>query len=102
MKDNKLYHILDLIEEINNVDKMIFLHKDSSSNLMSSQYKNQKLKLSNYLVKELLTNSDNRSEVMYIIKLFIEKFYNNEITHRQFEENDSLKKIENVFIENYN
>lgn len=101
MKDNKLYHILDLIEEINNVDKMIFLHKDSSSNLMLSQYKNQKLKLSNYLVKELLTNSDNRAEVMYIIKLFIEKFYNNEINHLQFEENDSLKKIENVFIENY-
>lgn len=101
MKDNKLYHILDLIEEINSVDKMIFLHKDSSSNLMSSQYKNQKLKLSNYLVKELLTNSDNRAEVMYIIKLFIEKFYNNEINHLQFEENDSLKKIENVFIENY-
>lgn len=101
MKDNKLYHILDLIEEIDKVDKMLILHKDSDSDLMSSQYKNQKLKLSNYLVKELLTNSDNRAEVMYIIKLFIEKFYNNEISHLQFEENDNLKKIENVFIENY-
>ncbi|MFD2941053.1 hypothetical protein [Flavobacterium notoginsengisoli] len=102
MKDNKLYHILDLIEEIDKVDKMIFLHKDSTSNLMSDQYKNQKLKLSNYLVKELLSNSDNRTEVMYIIKLFIEKFYTNEISHLKFDENDSLKKIENVFIENYN
>lgn len=101
MKDNKLYHILDLIEEIDKVDKMIILHKDSDSDLMSNQYKNQKLKLSNYLVKELLTNSDNRTEVMYIIKLFIEKFYNNEISHLQFEENDNLKKIEEVFIENY-
>ncbi|WP_456313485.1 hypothetical protein [Pseudomonas shirazensis] len=101
MKDNKLYHILDLIEEIDKVDKMLILHKDSDSNLMSNQYKNQKLKLSNYLVKELLTNSDNRTEVMYIIKLFIEKFYNNEISHLEFEENDNLKKIENVFIENY-
>ena len=101
MKDNKLYHILDLIEEIDKVDKMLALHKDSDSDLMSSQYKNQKLKLSNYLVKELLTNSDNRTEVMYIIKLFIEKFYNNEMSHLQFEENDNLKKIENVFIENY-
>ena len=101
MKDNKLYHILDLIEEIDKVDKMLVLHKDSDSDLMSSQYKNQKLKLSNYLVKELLTNSDNRTEVMYIIKLFIEKFYNNEISHLQFEENDNLKKIEEVFIENY-
>ena len=101
MKDNKLYHILDLIQEIDKVDKMLVLHKDSDSDLMSSQYKNQKLKLSNYLVKELLTNSDNRTEVMYIIKLFIEKFYNNELSHLQFEENDNLKKIENVFIENY-
>ncbi|TPG33352.1 hypothetical protein [Flavobacterium pectinovorum] len=101
MKDNKLYHILDLIEEIDKVDKMLALHKDSDSDLMSSQYKNQKLKLSNYLVKELLTNSDNRTEVMYIIKLFIEKFYNNEMRHLQFEENDNLKKIEDVFIENY-
>lgn len=101
MKDNKLYHILDLIEEIDKVDKMLILHKNSDSDLMSSQYKNQKLKLSNYLVKELLTNSDNRTEVMYIIKLFIEKFYNNELSHLQFEENDNLKKIENVFIENY-
>jgi len=64
MKDNKLYHILDLIEEIDKVDKMLVLHKDSDSDLMSSQYKKQKLKLSNYLVKELLTNSDNRTEVM--------------------------------------
>jgi uncharacterized protein YjgD (DUF1641 family) len=101
MKDNKLYHILDLIEEIDKVDKMILLHENSSSTVMSNQYKNQKLKLSNYLVKELLTNSDNRSEVMYIIKLFIEKFYTNEISHLQFEENDNLKKIENIFIENY-
>ncbi|MDW8851331.1 hypothetical protein SD960_14595 [Flavobacterium sp. MMLR14_040] len=101
MKDNKLYHILDLIEEINKVDKMLILHRDSDSDLMLNQYKSQKLKLSNYLVKELLTNSDNRTEVMYIIKLFIEKFYNNEMRHLQFEENDSLKKIENVFIENY-
>jgi uncharacterized protein YjgD (DUF1641 family) len=101
MKDNTLYHILDLIEEIDKVDKMILLHENSSSAVMSNQYKNQKLKLSNYLVKELLTNSDNRSEVMYIIKLFIEKFYTNEISHLQFEENDNLKKIENIFIENY-
>lgn len=101
MKDNKLYHILDLIEEIDKVDKMILLHKDSDSDLMSTQYKNQKLKLSNCLVKELLTNSDNRAEVMYIIKLFIEKFYIEEISHLKFEENDNLKKIENVFIGHY-
>ena len=47
MKDNKLYTILDLIEEIDKVDKMIDLHNESSSSLMLSQYKSQKLKLSN-------------------------------------------------------
>ena len=102
MRDNKLYGILDLIEEIDKVDKMIYLHTNSNSDLMLNQYKNQKLKLSNYLFKELLTNSDNRPEVMYIIKIFIEKFYDNEISQLKFGENDSLKKIENVFFENYN
>ncbi len=98
MKDSKLYDILDLIEEINKVDNMIDLHKDSTSNLMVNQYKNQKLKLSNFLFKELLTNSDNRSEVMDIIKLFIEKFYNHELKHHKFDQNDSFKKIEDVFM----
>jgi hypothetical protein len=101
MTDNKLYSILDLIEEIDKVDKMIYLHMSSKSNIMLHQYKNQKLKLSNYLFKELLTNSDNRSEVMYIIKIFIEKFYDSEINQLHFEENDNLKKIQNVFFENY-
>ena len=44
MKDNKLYSILDLIEEIDKVDKMIYLHSSSKSDLMLNQYKNQKLK----------------------------------------------------------
>ncbi|MFY8188560.1 MAG: hypothetical protein ACOVLC_11450 [Flavobacterium sp.] len=101
MKDNKLYSILDLIEEIDKVDKMIYLHTGSTSDLMLNQYKNQKLKLSNCLFKELLANSDNRPEVMYLIKIFIEKFYDNEINHLKFEENDNLKKIQNVFLENY-
>lgn len=101
MKNNKLYTILDLIEEIDKVDKMIDLHKDTSSSLMLNQYKNQKLKLSNCLFHELLANSDNRPEVMYIIKLFVEKFYNHEINNHTFEKDDSFKKIEAVFIEQY-
>ncbi len=101
MKDNKLYSILDLIEEINKVDKMIDIHQKSESSIMSNQYKSQKLKLSNYLFKELLNNSDERAEVMHLIKMFIEKFYDYELKHLKFEVDDNLKKIENVFIENY-
>lgn len=81
MKDNKLSFILNLIEEIDKVNKMIDLHHDSKSELMPNQSKNQKLKLSNYLFKELLSTSDNRSEVMFVIKSFIEKFYDNEMKH---------------------
>ncbi|WCM42029.1 hypothetical protein MG290_14010 [Flavobacterium sp. CBA20B-1] len=100
MKDNKLYNILDLIEEINKVDKMIELHQDSASDLMLKQYQNQKLKLSNLLFKELLTNTDSRTDVMYLIKMFIEKFYQKEIkNHRRFKKEDHLKRIEDVFLE---
>lgn len=31
MKENALFNILDLIEEIQNVDKMIEIHSDSES-----------------------------------------------------------------------
>lgn len=51
--------------------------------------------------KKLLTNYDNKPEVMYIIKLFIEKFYENESSHLKSSEDDSLKRIETVFNENH-
>jgi len=100
MKDNKLYNILDLIEEIDKVDKMIELHKDSESDFMLKQYQDKKLKLSGFLFEELLTNTDSRSEVMYLIKIFIEKFYQQEIkNHQRFKKEDYLKRIEDVFLE---
>ena len=80
---------------------LITLHQDSDSDLMLNQYKSQKLKLSNYLIKELLSNKNNSSEAMYLIKMFIEKFYNREMNQLKFEEDDSFKKIKNVFIQNY-
>jgi len=98
MEDNKLYHILDLIEEINKVDKMIEIHKKSELDLMLKQYQNQKLKLSSLLFKELLTNTDNSTDVMYLIKMFIEKFYPVKGHHR-FKKEDRLKRIEDVFLE---
>jgi len=101
MKENRLYNILDLIEEISKVDKMIEIHKTTQSTLMLNQYTNQKLKLSGFLFKELLSNSDNRSEVMHIIKLFIEKFYSYELQHLNYSSNDSFKQIEDVVSQNY-
>ena len=56
MKNNNLYHILDLVEEIESVDKMIAIHSDSQSNLMLSQYISQKLKLT--IKIKILTKMD--------------------------------------------
>lgn len=101
MKDNRLYTILDLIEEISKVDKMIEIHKTTASNLMLSQYTSQKLKLSSLLFKELISNSDNRSEVMHLIKLFIEKFYSSDLKNTHYSANDSFKQIEDVVTQYY-
>ncbi|MEA5139598.1 hypothetical protein [Arcicella rigui] len=100
MKNAKLYNILDLIEEIQKVNQMIEIHSESDSDLMSSQYISQKLKLTDMLFKDLLKNSGNNTEVMYLFKLFIEKFYKNEMTHHHsIEREEALKKIESVFLE---
>jgi len=98
MEDNNLYDILDLIEEIRNVDKMIDIHSDSKSDLMLSQYINQKLKLTNILIKDLLINGRNNPEVMYLIKLMIDKFYGNVIkNHESIDSDNNLKKIKEAF-----
>lgn len=95
MKKEALYNILDLIEEIEKVDEMTKIHSNSDSDLMLNQYKNQKLKLTNLLFKELFENYRNNSEIMYLYKLLIEKFYQHEINHHQSLEKDiSLSAIE--------
>ena len=96
MKENKLYSILDLLEEINKVDRMIDLHNDSESKVMYSQYSNQKMKLSVFLFKELITISDHEAEVMYLIRVFLEKFYDKEIKTANFSEDSYLNKIREV------
>lgn len=101
MEEKRLYHILDLIEEISKVDKMIQLHQESESTLMLHQYKSQKLKLSSFLFKELLSHSDHQTEVMHLIKLFIEKFYKNELQHSNRQKNESFERIEEVVSMNY-
>jgi hypothetical protein len=101
MKSNDLYNILDIIEEISKVDKMIAIHKDSASPLMLNQYEHQKLKLSGFLFKELLSNSNDQSEVMHIIRLFIDRFYSRELMEANVGKDENLKQIENVVLQHY-
>jgi hypothetical protein len=38
---------------------------------------------------------------MYLIKVFIEKFYCQEIKHRKIKKDDQLKRIEDLFLKNF-
>jgi hypothetical protein len=99
MKDNKLYEILDLIEEITKVDKMIDIHRGSSeTTIMLEQYQHQKLKLSAYLFKELISHSGDKTGVMYLIKIFIDKFYSKEIKNRKIVKDEQLERIEDLLL----
>lgn len=99
MKDNNLYNILDLIEEIQNVDKMIDLHSHSKSKLMFDQYTHQKLKLTTLLIEDLMANNKDNQDVMYLVKLMIERFYGNVLKNpKSIEEDSNLKKIKEAFL----
>lgn len=97
MKNNKLYNILDLVEEIEMVDKMLELHANDSE-LMYSQYQHKKLKLTNILIKELLESNKDNSDVMYLITKFVAKFYKKELANRSpINDNSDFRKLEEVF-----
>ena len=96
MNDNKLYSIIDLIEELNKVQKLIELHKANDSDFMFNQYNSKKLKLTGFLFKELTSTKDSSTENMYLISLFLNKFYSNELKNTKFSDDDNLKRIEEL------
>ncbi len=76
MTENKLYELLDLIEEIKKVDNMIQLHVDNvESSIMLSQYNAKKLKLTSNLISELIAPSEKSNQSMRVIISILEKFY---------------------------
>jgi hypothetical protein len=96
MNDSKLYTILDLIEEISKLDKMIHLHKKNESDFMLNQYSSKKLKLTSFLIKELTTGKENSDETMYLVSLFLNKFYSFNGGNKQFTKDDKLLKIKEL------
>jgi hypothetical protein len=52
--------------------------------------------LSAYLFKELISNSGDKIGVMYLIKIFIDKSYSQEIINRKIEKDDQLERIEDL------
>lgn len=96
MKDDKLFHIIDLIEEISELDKIINLHQENNSDFMLDQYTHKKVKLSGFLFRELIISNDSSPDVMYLISLFLGKFYQKEIKNTKFSDGDAMKKIEQL------
>jgi hypothetical protein len=92
MTDNKLYGLLDLIEEINKIEKMIELHQNNGdSSLMLSQYNAKKLKLTTNLISELIAPSEKSTQSMRVIRSILDKFYKNAIENTNSDDKNSEK-----------
>lgn len=79
--DKKILKLTDLIEDINEVNKMILLHSESSddtiSEFMLGQYKAKKDKLVSYLIDELLEPGIRSPKSFSIISKLLNSYYPN-------------------------
>lgn len=77
MKESVVFKLMDLVEDIKSVNKMIDLHTDSSSDLMLIQYKAKRDKLMSYLIDELVKPEVRSPKSFAIISSLLEKLYPN-------------------------
>lgn len=77
MNEAKRYQLQDLIEKIDQVDKMIAIHSGNSSKFMLEQYKAKKEKLLGYLIDELVDSRIRSPYSFRIILLALNKYYPN-------------------------
>ena len=91
MKNTKVYHLMDLMDEIKKIDAMILLHKNSEDNdFMISQYEAKKIKLVAQLIDALAAPSVQSEQSFSLIQKIISKFYpkseKNQMTDMDLEE----------------
>lgn len=77
MKESVVFRLMDLIEDIKDVNKMIQLHADSPSDLMLIQYKAKRDKLMSYLIDELVKPDVRSPKSFAIILQLLDKQYPN-------------------------
>ena len=83
MTKNKLYRLMDVLEEIKQVDEILSVHKNKgpeSSTLMIKQYKAKKEKLLVYFINEINSSPENLPDRLNIIHQIITKFYSDSQT----------------------
>lgn len=99
MEKEKLYRLMDVIDEIKQIDELISKHEQEVevSSLMIDQYKSRKEQLLTYSINEINTTSNHRSSRLSMIRLMMERFYpeieeNNQKTTIQDKNLSSLAK----------
>lgn len=75
MKESKKYQLQDLIDKIDQVEKMIKLHSNNPSKFMLEQYEAKKEKLLGYLIDELIDAKVRSPYSFRLIVLALRKYY---------------------------
>lgn len=78
MEKEKLYRLMDVLDEIKQIDKLLSKHqssKENSSSLMMDQYKARKEQLLTYFINEINASVEYKGFRLEIIKLVMERFY---------------------------
>lgn len=96
MTDSKLYQLIDVVEEISKLDEMIELHKKNGSDFMLSQYNEKKIKLTGYLIHELIQPAENSYESLIAIRSVLDKFFKYSISEIDSSSDQHFKNIKRL------
>jgi hypothetical protein len=77
MNKQRLYRLLDLIEDLKQVDQLIALHSSNPSSFVLKQYLSKKEKLIVYLIDELVEPSLRSPKSFFMIHQLLSRFYPN-------------------------
>lgn len=78
MKKEKLYRLMDVLDEIKEIDELISKHEsqgEEASSLMLNQYKARKEQLLTYFINEINASTEYKSFQLSMIKMVMERFY---------------------------
>ncbi len=78
MEKEKLYRLMDVLDEIKQVEELISKHEfqgEDASSIMLDQYKARKEQLLIYFINEINASTEYRSYRLSMIKLIMERFY---------------------------
>ncbi len=77
MDRNRFLRLQGLLEDIKKVDAMILLHATNDSDFMREQYLERKVRLTGYLIEELMSPEARSIESFSLISAVLSKFFPN-------------------------